>query len=176
MDLYLTRHGQTNYNLLGLCNDDPSVDVHLTAEGLQQAETAARLLSHVPLSRIYVSELPRTLQTAQVINRFHNAPIVQSNHLNDIRSGFESKPVSEYFSATDHDRYNITPPGGESVREFQTRVLKFLDIIKLLDDTAILVVAHEETLRVFYAHFYKLNPEKMLKLNFKNCEVVKFLV
>ena len=34
MQLYLTRHGETNYNVLGLANDDPAADVHLTARGI----------------------------------------------------------------------------------------------------------------------------------------------
>ncbi len=38
MNLYLARHGRTNYNDLGLCNADPTVDVHLTALGIEQAK------------------------------------------------------------------------------------------------------------------------------------------
>ncbi|MCG6968894.1 MAG: histidine phosphatase family protein, partial [Gammaproteobacteria bacterium] len=60
MNLYVLRHAQTNYNLLGLCNDDPDDDVHLTATGIKQAEAAAKHLAEVPLSQIYVSELKRT--------------------------------------------------------------------------------------------------------------------
>jgi broad specificity phosphatase PhoE len=168
------RHGQTNYNLLGLCNDDPSKDVYLTDTGIQQAQAAAKQLAQESLSKIYVSELPRTYQTAKVINRFHNAPIITNPHLNDIRTGFDSSPVKEYFAATAHDRYNITPAGGESVKEFQIRVLKFLDEIKPIDNNTILAVTHEEAIRVIYAFFNKLNPEQMMGLNFGNCELVKF--
>lgn len=174
MVLYMMRHGQTNYNLLGLCNDDPNNAVYLTETGTQQARAAANQLVNIPLSKIYVSELKRTHQTAEVINRFHNAPILTSRHLNDIKSGFNGKPVSEYFAATGHDRYNITPPGGESVKEFQSRVLQFLDEIDTDKEKNILVVTHEETLRVFYAYFNKLNPEEMLRLDFGNCELLKF--
>lgn len=168
------RHGQTNYNLLGLCNDDPGKDVYLTETGIQQAEVAAKQLAQESLSKIYISELPRTYQTAQVINRFHDAPIVTSAWLNDIRTGFDSRPVTEYFAATAHDRYNITPAGGESVKEFQTRVLRFLEVIKPANDNIILAITHEEAIRVFYAYFHNLNPEEMMGLKFGNCEWVKF--
>jgi probable phosphoglycerate mutase len=170
----MMRHGQTNYNLLGLCNDDPNNDVYLTETGIKQAEAAAKRLTEVALSKIYVSPLKRTHQTAAAINHYHNAPIITSHYLNDIKSGFNGKPVSEYFAATDHDRYNITPPGGESVKEFQRRVLKFLDEIKPLEAQNILVITHEEALRVFYAYFNNLNPEEMLRLDFDNCELVQF--
>ena len=174
MTLYVIRHGQTNYNLLGLCNDDPSKNVTLTETGLRQAEAAAKQLAHAQLSKIYVSELPRTHQTAEVINRYHNAPVVINPCLNDIRTGFDSQPVEDYFTATKHDRYNFTPPGGESVKEFQNRVLRILEVLKQSDHKSVLLVTHEEAMRVFYAYFNKLNPQQMLELNFGNCEVVKF--
>ena len=175
MTLYVMRHGQTNYNILSLCNDDPRKEVHLTETGIQQAEAAANHLAHIPLSKIYVSELPRTRQTAEVINRSHNAPIITSHYLNDIRSGFESQPVEKYFAATGHDRYNITPPGGESVKEFQSRVLQFLDEVGSNNsDSTILVVTHEEAIRVFYAYFNRLDTQEMMALKFDNCELVEF--
>lgn len=174
MNLYVMRHGQTNYNLLGLCNDDPDNDVYLTDQGMQQAERAANHLARAPLSKIYISELPRTRQTAQVVNQYHNAPIITSHYLNDIKSGFNGRPVSEYFTATGQDRYNISPVGGESVKEFQQRVLQFFDEIDSTKDNDILIVTHEEAMRVFYAYFNNLNTEAMLNLRFGNCELVKF--
>lgn len=174
MNLYIMRHAQTNYNLLGLCNDNPTVDVHLTTMGIQQAEQATRQLAHTPLNKIYVSQLPRTQQTAAIVNRLHNVPIITSQNLNDIRSGFDGKPVKEYFNETGQDRYNIIPPGGESVRQYQTRVLNFLEEVKQQNEQQILAVTHEEAMRVFYAHFNELTPELMLQLNFANCEVITF--
>ena len=174
MDLYIMRHGQTNYNLLGLCNDDPRTDVHLTPTGIQQAEQAASQLAQVPLSTIFVSELPRTRQTAQIINRYHGKPIVTSAYLNDILTGFNGKPVENYFAATGHDRYNFTPPGGESVKDFQYRVLRFLEEIRDLNEPAVLAITHEEAMRVFYAHYNRLDAHAMLQLNFGNCQWLKF--
>ena len=174
VNLYIMRHGETNYNQLSLCNDDPTKNVFLTEMGIQQAEQAAKQLAQVPLTTIYISELPRTRQTADVINRIHGVPIAVSHYLNDIRSGFDSKPVKDYFAATGHDRYNTTPPGGESLKEFQIRVLKFLEELKDPKDESILVVTHEEAMRVFYAFFHNLDPEKMMQLNFGNCEVANF--
>ena len=41
MKVYALRHGQSQYNLLGLCNDDPKTDVHLNDTGKLQAQAAA---------------------------------------------------------------------------------------------------------------------------------------
>ncbi len=38
MKTYFMRHGQTNYNVLGLCNDDPARPVHLTDLGIEQVQ------------------------------------------------------------------------------------------------------------------------------------------
>ena len=75
MKLYLARHGRTNYNDLGLCNADPAVDVHLTPSGVAQAGALAEKLKLVPLDHIFASELNRTQQTAEIINKFHNLEI-----------------------------------------------------------------------------------------------------
>ena len=34
--IWFMRHGQTNYNLSGLCNADPDVEVYLTDDGIKQ--------------------------------------------------------------------------------------------------------------------------------------------
>jgi len=174
MKLYCLRHGETNYNRLGLCNDDPGRDVHLTEAGIHQAEAAARKLQGVPLERIITSELPRTRETADIINRYHGVPLQAHPALNDIRSGFEGRAVAEYFAATGHDRLQVRAHGGESLLDYQARVNGFLEWLRGCTGQTVLIVAHEETLRVFKAHFDGLPDRDMLDLAFGNCELVEF--
>jgi probable phosphoglycerate mutase len=174
MHLYFMRHGQTHYNLLHLCNDDPRREVCLTATGIAQAQAAAEQLHDAAIERIIVSELPRTRQTAEIINRYHHAHIETNALLNDIRSGFDSQPVADYFAAIAHDRLNAQVNGGESLFQHKQRVLSFLDWLRQQPQQTILVVAHEETLRVFIAHFTHLGDEQMLDLKIGNCEFVQF--
>ncbi len=174
MQLLLMRHGQTNYNMQGLCNDDPRIDVHLTAQGIDQAVMAARALSGTALQRILVSELPRTRQTADIINRYHQVPIDVEPRLNDIRSGFEGRPVADYFAAVGHDRLNTRPPGGESLQDYRARVLPVLDALQQQPWRTVLLVAHEETLRVLVAKLKNLDDQAMQQLNFANCEPLSF--
>ena len=68
MKLYLARHAETNYNIAKLANADPNIDVHLTEHGIEQAENLAELLKDVDYDIVYISELPRTRQTAEIIN------------------------------------------------------------------------------------------------------------
>lgn len=120
------RHGRTNYNELGLCNDDPDADVHLNETGKQQAQAAAEQLRDVALERIIVSPLPRTRQTAEVVNRYHGLPIEVHPAIADIRSGFDGQTVAAYFAAIAHDPLNARANGGESLLDHKHRVLGLL--------------------------------------------------
>jgi probable phosphoglycerate mutase len=170
MKIYFMRHGRSRYNDLGLCNDDPAADASLTGEGVKQAQTAAERLKGAALQRIYVSELPRTRQTAAIVNRHHAAPVTVRADLNDIRSGFNNRPVVEYQAAIAHDPLHARVNGGESLLEHKRRVLKFIDDVKQQSEQTVLVVAHEETLRVFAAHVRGLSDAEMIGLSFANCE------
>ena len=173
MNLYLMRHGRTNYNDLGLCNDDPRADVHLNAVGKQQAEEAAERLRDIVLDRIIVSPLPRTRQTAEIVNRYHDAPIEVHPAIADIRSGFDGKTVVEYFAAIAHDPLNARVNGGESLLDHKRRVLGFIDWLRGQPQENVLVVAHEETLRVFVACFEGGVPDEGLRaINIGNCELL----
>ena len=174
MKLYLMRHGRSEYNDLGLCNDDPARPVRLTGEGVRQAEAAAERLRDTPIERIVTSELPRTRQTGEIVNRRHHVPMESHPALNDIRSGFDGEPVADYFAATAHDPLHARANGGESLLDHKARVLAFLEWLKERPEQALLVVAHEETLRVFKAHFAAIADERLRDLHFVNCEVLEY--
>jgi len=174
MQLLFMRHGQTHYNLLGLCNDDPARDVHLTDTGIGQAEHAAKKLRNEHLQLIVTSELPRTIQTGEIINRYHQVPMQVNPILNDIRSGFDGRTVAEYFAAIAHDPLHIAVHGGESLLQHKQRVLTYFDWLRQQPYTTILSIAHEETLRVFYAWFHNIADNQLRELHFANCEVLRF--
>ena len=174
MPLYAMRHGRTNFNDRGLCNDDPNRDVHLTDTGIAQIETAAKHLRAVPLQRIITSELPRTRQSADIVNRHHQVPVSPHPDLNDIRSGFDGRPVADYFAAIDADPLHTRPPGGESLLEHKQRIARFLDWLRQQPEQSILLVVHEETLRALSALLNGLNDQQMTQLHFANGQIVEF--
>ncbi len=174
MQVYFTRHGETNYNALGLCNDDPATDAHLTALGASQAEQAAQALKNASLELIVVSELPRTRQTAEIINRHHGAEILVHPAINDIVTGFNNRPAVEHRRAIAHDPLHAKPPGGESILEHKRRVLPFIDWLATRDHNTVLVVSHEEPLRVCIARLRGLPDREMLDIKVENCEIVPF--
>lgn len=168
------RHGQSEYNLKELCNDDPAKKVPLTALGQNQARKAAKLLSGLGLTHIYCSPLLRTVQTAEIINERLELPLTVEPRLKDIITGFDSRPVVDYMAAIAIDPLNTRVKGGESVADFFIRVCDFLDELKLKGQENVLLVAHEETLRVLRAWAEGLPPEMVIGLPFENCKPYVF--
>lgn len=174
MKLLLVRHGMSNYNDLELCNDDPADDVHLTQTGTQQIEQAGNILKNTPVEVIYTSPLPRALQSATIINRHHNLPIQLLPGFADISTGFNGKPVKDYFAAIAHAPLTTRPPGGESLLDYKNRVLECLNRLLAMPVKTILAVAHEETLRIVYARFHAIEDEKLRSLHFPNGTILEF--
>jgi alpha-ribazole phosphatase len=171
--VYFMRHGQTNYNVLGLCNENPAIVVSLTDSGKAQAEAAAERLKEAAIRRIVVSPLPRTRETAEIVNRHHRAPIVVHPDIHDFRTGLDGRPVSELYERLGTNRlHGRATEGGETLYEHKQRVLRFIEWLRAQEPMTTLVVAHEETLRVVIAHFHGLSDEAMLALTIGNCEVV----
>lgn len=174
MKVHCMRHGQSEYNILGLCNDDPARNVRLTKLGRKQAEWAADKVMELKVQRIYCSRLPRAKETANIVAELNKLPVDPRAGLNDIRSGCDGKPVEEYFRLIGRDRYNTRVGEGETLKEHRTRVRRFINWLKKQPYDEVLVVAHEETLRVFKAYAEGLSIEEMLALNFANCEIYTF--
>lgn len=146
------RHGQSRFNLSGLCNDDDARRVELTGHGIAQAESAAGQLRGEPIERIFVSPLLRARQTAEIIATALGMAIETDQRLSDIHSGFDGRPVADYLAAIAADPVEARVEGGESLRDYQRRVGGFLRWLGTRPFACVLIVAHEETLRILEAH------------------------
>lgn len=172
--VHALRHGQSEYNLLRLCNDDPTRPVPLTALGREQAAFAAAALAGGGIEMIYASPLPRARETAAIVGSQVGAPVVVDARLADIRSGCEGRPVAEYQAAIAHDPLRARPNGGESLLDYRERIGGFLDWLATQPHTMVALVAHEETLRVLKGLAEGLPPQATIELAFGNCEVYSF--
>jgi broad specificity phosphatase PhoE len=170
MKVYVARHAETNYNVLNLCNDDPSVDVHLTQKGIKQGEVLAKSLKRVNIDAIIISELPRTKQTADLINKFHNAPILVDARINDVHNGFEGKSVDEYRAAMKgaKNRWTVRFNDGESFEENKQRVKSFLEDLKSRTEDCVLIVTHQVISRHIYGIIHGLSNEEIAALQAAN--------
>ncbi len=173
MKVFFVRHGQTNYNILDLCNDDPTKDVHLTDLGKQQAETVRNKIKNIDLDIVIISELPRTKETASIITKNHQVEFKIDSRINDRKTGYDSKPVSELTKALEPDIFNLKFNNGESFKEEKQRLHSFLDELKTLQYETILVVTHSEILKLINGHYNNLSDQEIWNTKTNNCQVIE---
>jgi probable phosphoglycerate mutase len=175
MRLIALRHGQSQYNIRGLCNDDASIPVGLTEAGEAQSDAAVELLVTESIDAVFASPLPRAHQTAGRVAGKLDITVALDARLGDIRSGFEGRPVAEYLAAIAHDPVDARV-GGESLRDYAGRVGGFLDWLALQPLETVLIVAHEETLRVIQARSEDVPLETIVGTSFENCRPYGFFL
>ena len=174
MKLYFLRHGQSTYNVKDLCNGNPRKPVFLTELGKTQIEKAREKLENEKLEVIFVSQFPRTKESAKIINKEHNIKIKIDKRINDRKTGFEGKSYYDYIKAIEKDKFFIKLKGGESFQEEKKRVFSFLkDLIKKHYNT-VLVVTHEEIIKIVNGYFNKLSDEQMFRIKVDNGRIMKF--
>ena len=98
LNLYLIRHGQTEYNVAGIVQG--WCDSPLTAEGKAGAAQTGNAIAQaqIPIAAAYCSTSPRTAATAQIILQHAQQPQVALTPLDDLREyhfgSFEQQPSS----------------------------------------------------------------------------------
>ena len=74
MEILLTRHGQTEWNLLKKVQG--KADIELNETGIQQAETTRDSLKEERIDLIVCAPLKRAIQTAEIINQGRNIRMI----------------------------------------------------------------------------------------------------
>ena len=176
MKVYVARHAETNYNVLGLCNDDPSIGVYLTPKGIKQAKLLAATLKSVEFDLIIISEFSRTKETAEILNQHHNAPIIVDPRINDVLTGFEGKPAKEFREARykAENRWTVRLNDGESFEDEKIRVQAFLNDLQKRPERCVLVVTHQAIARLIYASIHHLPNEKVDDVEVSNTHCFEF--
>lgn len=174
MKVFLLRHGETNYNVLGIGNENPLKLVYLNKNGIKQTEQVAERLRNEKISVIIVSEFPRTKQTAEIINKYHRAIIHVDSRLNEVMAGFEGKSPKPYEDAVRKGKFELSHRGWESFAEEKARVIEFLKDLKKTNFNTVLVVSHGDPIRIMRGYFENLSDEQVAKITVNNCELFSY--
>ncbi len=150
MQLYLVRHGETEYNRRDLFRGH--LDIPLNQTGKRQAAAAADCLRDVELAAFYSGPLQRAVDTAALIAAPHGAQTQVLRSLNDIDYGaWSGKTVSEVREAYPecyelwaHRPAGVRFPEGESLREAHARVKEGMEWLWARHAAeAIVIVGHK---------------------------------
>jgi probable phosphoglycerate mutase len=175
MDIYLIRHGESNWNVRDRVQGQS--DPRLSKRGIEQAESVAERLSGSDFGFLYSSHLRRAYQTAEIIREKIALPIMVDKRLSEMNLGEwegkcakrlykESPEFREWFVRTSE----ITPPKGESLSDFTDRVISaFGQIVKKEEskDRGI-VVTHSGVISVFLAHLLGMEANKVWSISTEN--------
>ncbi|KAI1888395.1 hypothetical protein AGOR_G00184700 [Albula goreensis] len=136
--LTVVRHGETQYNKDKLLQGQ-GVDLPLSETGLLQAETVGNYLSDLNFTNVFVSNLQRAQQTADIIvrNNLHcsGIEIVTEPLLKERSFGIaEGRPVDDLKNMAREAGQscpNFTPPQGETPEQVKVRIQEFLRVLFL---------------------------------------------
>ena len=163
--LILVRHGRTALTESRKISGGDGENPDLSELGRQDARQVAEELAKVghsgnfsylnaPVAVIH-SPIARAQQTAQAIANRASIPMVSNADLSEIGFGEWDGLTNEEMIAAFEDEYNawrgsfeVAPPGGESLKDFDTRVRKAFDsILERFSGQTVVVVAHVMPIR-----------------------------
>lgn len=169
--IYLTRHGQTLWNLekrLQGRGNSP-----LTEDGIERAKELRDRLKNIHIDSIYSSPIERAFETAKIIKGNKDIEIVTDNGFMEMSFGdYEGRRTDEIMkenpswdiSLIMKGNTELSAPNGENLGEVRIRVANTMNkIIKANIGKTILIVAHGITLKaiMYYFRDKEVNSEVM---------------
>lgn len=168
--LYLVRHGDSRQDQVKRYIGQ--IDLPLNAAGRTQIKALQRELAGIDFAHIYSSDLRRCLETAEIIARPLGKSIRTVPGLREIALGeWEGQPMAsirerfpEEYQRRGRELVGFSPPGGESFRDLQERVVPaFLQIISRASG-AVLLVAHAGVNRTILCHILGLPLDELFQV------------
>ncbi len=159
--IYLTRHGQTEWNL------EKRLQGHgnspLTEFGLNRAKELSDRIKDIDIDVIYTSPIERAYKTACIVKGYKDIEVKIHEGLKEMNFGdYEGKITEEVMkenpdwdiSAIMRGNLEMRAPNGETLGEVRERVnYAMREIIKENEGKNILIVAHGITLKAIMAFF-----------------------
>ena len=168
MTLYIVRHGETEYNRLGIVQGS-GVDTILNETGRVQARAFFDAYRAIDFQLVVTSKLQRTHQTVRHFLE-KEIPWIQTSDINEISWGdHEGRHTTPEHTAVYHwvinewraGNLDAALPNGETARQLKERVGRFIDWLKTRPAERMLVATHGRTLRCMIAMLKGLKVEEM---------------
>lgn len=169
MKLYVTRHGETSYNVKNLiCG---ITDIELNDHGRNQAKQIAEKIVEENIDIIISSPLKRAKETASIIAERINKEIQIDDRLHEIDFGiFEGKPGKTLEFKEVKKNHAMSYPQGEKLFAVVQRVYNFLDEInERYKNQTVLVVCHGGIVRIIHSYYYDMTNEDLFTWLPENC-------
>ena len=150
--LYIMRHGKTDWNAMRKLQG--RTDIPLNEEGRQMAEHARTEYADIHFDICYCSPLIRAKETAEIVLKGRNIPIITDDRLKEMSFGsYEGTancittpgcPIKDLF--LDPANYKVPKDGGESFEQLFARTGEFLkEVVKpQLDEGKDVLIVYDD--------------------------------
>jgi 2,3-bisphosphoglycerate-dependent phosphoglycerate mutase len=168
--IFVFRHGQTDDNKTHTFSGFRQSD--LTKEGIEEAKKIGEELKNEKVTKAYQSDLIRSQHTLQlVLGNYHQGveiitdPRIKERDYGNLTGKNKDNTARSYPDQYSlwHRSYDVPPPGGESIRDVEVRVLTFLnDVLPTLKpDDVVFISASGNSIRPIRKYFEHLSNEEM---------------
>lgn len=187
LKIYLFRHGQTYFNEEKRFTGWK--DSKLDKDGIKSSKIIAKKLKNKKINAAFQSRLSRSKNTLKEVLKYHpeckkiiiDDRIIERSY-GKLQGKYHKTIIKKYgrkqFDIW-HRSYNISPPGGESIKMVEKRVLSFIrDLIKYMKKNKVNVAisAHGNSMRPFRRYFEKLSIKQMMKLEMPYDDVFEYTI
>ena len=177
-NLVLVRHGQSEWNKKNLFTGWK--DPELTELGIEEAIKAGKLLKtkEMKFDIMFTSDLFRAQETGRLILENMNQldiPVIKNQSLNERNygdlAGLNKDDAREKWGEEQvhiwRRSFDISPPGGESLKDTAERVLPYFHseiLPKAEEGLDVLVAAHGNSLRALVMELEGISSDEIVKL------------
>lgn len=169
MKIYLTRHGETEWNLENRLQG--TYDSRLTEKGVQDIKKLNKRLIDIEIDTIYTSPSQRAIDTAQIIQGQRKIEIVKSPRLKEMNVGNWQGQVWEKIkqeSPREYAQYWNTPhlytniQGGEDFYQVQHRAISLINtLVETRKGQTIFLVSHGVILKTIFTYYQKKSMKQL---------------
>lgn len=183
MKIYVVRHGETEYSALNKYADISNIPLNMNGE--EQAKKLRDEIEKLNIDIIISSPLIRAAKTAEIINERMQKKLVLSDFFAERNVGvYEGKTKEEAESQyPEMAARNCTrqlddaPLGGETIREFERRVLMGVkEIMDQYKGQNVLIVCHGFVARILNKYFNQLDYDEMYNYVLKHGVIEEYTV
>lgn len=174
------RHGQADNNVNRILVGR-YIESHLTEYGKQQVADTSKYLKNVPIEKVYVSPVTRTVETAEIVCKLLGMNYEIDERLYEIELG---KLVGMHFEEIIHKHGNLflqfyneddamlARYGVESFASVKSRVKHLLDeIINIQQDKNVLLITHLDPIKAAISILLDLKAEALYRWHIRNASL-----
>ncbi len=142
MRVYVMRHGSTVWNEQGITQGRTNNE--LSQNGENQCHTQAENYRNTHFDAIISSPLRRTMQTAEIMNKFHNCDIITDKRIIELDQGVLTGRHKSTYTEEENiaRRLRLKSYGLETKEELYDRCKSFVDDLKTMPYNNVLVITH----------------------------------